>query len=102
MAQWHSGTVIKYKIYLDTLTKYSYCSHFYFKDTKLQKVDKDWPLVIDDDDYRQHHVILKPGDMFFYEGARLRHGRPFEFIGDSFANIFCHFSPIDYIPRKRV
>jgi prolyl 4-hydroxylase len=65
-----------------------------------QKVDKDWPLVIDDNYYRQHHVILKPGDMFFYEGARLKHGRPFEFIGDSFANVFCHFSPIDYIPRK--
>jgi prolyl 4-hydroxylase len=65
-----------------------------------QKVDKDWPLVIDDNYYRRHHVILKPGDMIFYEGARLTHGRPFEFIGDSFANIFCHFSPIDYIPRR--
>lgn len=62
-----------------------------------QKVDKDWPLVIDDNYYRRHHVMLKPGDMIFYEGARLTHGRPFEFIGDSFANIFCHFSVISSI-----
>ena len=65
-----------------------------------QNVDEDWPLVIDDNFYRRHHVILKPGDMVFYEGARLTHGRPFEFNGDSFANIFCHFSPVDYVPRK--
>lgn len=62
-----------------------------------QKVDEDWPLVIEDNYYRQHQVMLKPGDMIFYEGARLKHGRPLEFKGDSFANIFCHFIPKDYV-----
>lgn len=36
-----------------------------------QKVDEDWPLFIEDNYYRQHHVFLKPGDVIFYEGARL-------------------------------
>jgi prolyl 4-hydroxylase len=65
-----------------------------------QEVDEDWPLVIEDNYYRTHHVMLKPGDMMFYEGGRLIHGRPITFKGKSFANVFCHFKPVDYVPRK--
>jgi ATPase subunit of ABC transporter with duplicated ATPase domains len=36
-----SCTVIKYKIYLDTLSKYSYCNRFYSKANKQQKFVKD-------------------------------------------------------------
>lgn len=61
-----------------------------------QDVDEDWPLVIEDNYYRTHHVILKPGEVVFYEGARLKHGRPIPFNGRSFANIFCHFVPVNY------
>jgi len=64
-----------------------------------QEVTEDWPLLIEDNYYRQHEVLLKPGEMIFYEGARLTHGRPKAFNGTSFANIFCHFRPIDYLPR---
>jgi len=63
-----------------------------------QDVIEDWPLVIEDNYYRTHHVILKPGEVVFYEGARLKHGRPIAFNGKSFANIFCHFVPTDYLP----
>lgn len=59
-----------------------------------QNVKKDWPLVIEDNVYREHQVILKPGDLVFYEGARLKHGRPQPLIGRSFSNIFCHFVPL--------
>lgn len=65
-----------------------------------QQVDQDWPLVIDDNYYRRHKVMLKPGEIIFYEGGRLTHGRPYPLDGDSFANIFCHFKPADYIPRQ--
>jgi prolyl 4-hydroxylase len=64
-----------------------------------QVVREDWPLVIDDNSYRSHHVLLKPGDMVFYEGGRLKHGRPIAFEGTVFANIFCHFKPSDYLAR---
>lgn len=67
-----------------------------------QETDLDWPLIIEDNYYRQHHVVLKPGEMVFYEGARLLHGRPEAFKGTSFANIFCHFKPTDYVPRHNL
>ena len=64
-----------------------------------QDVDEDWPLSIDDNYYRHHDVMLKPGDIIFYEGGRLAHGRPDPLNGDLFANVFCHFKPTDYVPR---
>ncbi|GLS27236.1 2OG-Fe(II) oxygenase [Marinibactrum halimedae] len=65
-----------------------------------QTVDQPWALVIDDHDYREHRVYLEPGEMVFYEGGRLRHGRPDAFNGDEFANIFCHFKPTSYLPPQ--
>lgn len=63
-----------------------------------QEVVEDWPLVLDDNYYRSHSVVMEPGDALFYEGARLTHGRPIAFNGKSFANIFCHFKPVSYMP----
>lgn len=56
-----------------------------------QNVDVDWPLVIEDHHYRQHNINLSPGEVIFYEGARLKHGRPQPLQGKEYANIFCHF-----------
>lgn len=64
-----------------------------------QEVNQPWPLVIEDNYYRRHEVFLKPGEVLFYEGARLKHGRPTPFDGKRFANIFCHFTPKGYLPR---
>ena len=63
-----------------------------------QQVNEEWPLIIEDNYYRRHNVMLAPGDVIFYEGARLIHGRPIAFDGASFANVFCHFRPKDYSP----
>jgi prolyl 4-hydroxylase len=60
-----------------------------------QEIDEGWPLIIEDNYYRKHHVFLNPGEVMFYEGARLRHGRPLPLNGDKFANIFCHFMPVN-------
>lgn len=57
-------------------------------------LDKDWPLMIEDHFYRKHSIFLEPGEVVFYESARLLHGRPEPLLGRSFANIFCHFKPI--------
>lgn len=59
-----------------------------------QQVEEDWCLHIEDNDYRQHKVVLKPGEVLFYEGARLLHGRPQALVGESFSNIFCHFTAV--------
>ena len=60
----------------------------------------DWPLVIEDNYYRTHHVMIKPGDVVLYEGGRLLHGRPIAFEGKAFANLFCHFKPVGYEAPK--
>lgn len=65
-----------------------------------QQVNEPWPLVIDDHQENEHKVYLKPGEMIFYEGAKLQHGRPIPFNGVEFANIFCHFKPVDYTVPK--
>ena len=65
-----------------------------------QDVDEDWPLVIYDHQHRRHSILLKPGEVAFYESGSLVHGRPTPLDGDSFANIFCHFKPVDYVPKN--
>jgi prolyl 4-hydroxylase len=67
-----------------------------------QVVREDWLLMIEDHLYHEHQIILKPGEMIFYESARLKHGRPIPFEGDVFANIFCHFKPVCYVPQQAV
>ena len=32
-------------------------------------VDEDWPLIIEDNYCRKHHVLLNPGEVIFYESA---------------------------------
>ena len=66
-----------------------------------QEVDSDWPLVIDDHQYQKHHIYLDPGEVLFYEGARLKHGRPIPFNGQNYANIFCHFKISEDIFKKK-
>jgi len=65
-----------------------------------QDVREDWLLMIEDHAYDEHQITLKPGEMLFYESARLKHGRPTPLEGNVFANIFCHFTPTGYIPPK--
>jgi prolyl 4-hydroxylase len=58
-----------------------------------QQSNVDWPLEIEDHAGKNHSLVLKPGDIVFYESALLKHGRPVPFKGDRFVNVFCHFMP---------
>lgn len=60
-----------------------------------QEVDKDWPLLILDHEDKEHKVIMRAGDMCLYESAKLLHGRPDQFVGSHYDNIFIHFKPVD-------
>lgn len=59
-----------------------------------QLVNVDWPLEIRDHMGRLHHILMKPGEMIFYESARLLHGRTQPLNGDFYANIFTHTKPL--------
>ncbi len=55
-----------------------------------------WPLYIEDLEGQPHEISIEPGEMVFYEGARLKHGRPYPLDGEYYANIFLHYAPIDW------
>lgn len=55
-----------------------------------------WPLYIEDLEGRPHEVSIEPGEMVFYEGARLVHGRPYPLPGEYYANIFVHYTPVGW------
>ena len=63
-----------------------------------QKVDENggWPLELLLSNGTVAEVYTQPGEVILYEGAWLRHGRPMRFRGDEFANLFSHFSPLDW------
>merc|ERR1719341_1058597 len=58
-----------------------------------QEVEEDWPLYIKDHQGHHHQVLLAPGEMVWYESAKLVHGRMQPFNGKFFDNMFVHFRP---------
>lgn len=52
-----------------------------------------WPLHIESIDGVASQIDMEPGDMVFYEGARLVHGRPYPLDGDFYVGIFVHYYP---------
>ena len=56
-----------------------------------QKVDEPWPLTIFDRQGNKQKVYLNPGEMLFYESAKLPHGRQFPLKGAYYDNAFIHF-----------
>lgn len=60
------------------------------------KVDKPWPLHIRNNTGHMTYVNLKPGQMVFYESAKLMHGRPDPFDGEFYSSLFIHYMPTDF------
>jgi len=54
---------------------------------------KQWPLFIKDNEGETHKIYLEPGQILWYESARLPHGRPVPFEGEFYDNVFVHFKP---------
>lgn len=58
-----------------------------------RRLDEPWPLYIEESDGTAHEVEIEPGELVFFEGARLRHGRPWPLRGDFYASMFVHYAP---------
>ena len=54
-----------------------------------------WPIYIEDFHGRSHEVLLKPGDMLFYESSKCFHGRPKRLNGSWYSSLFVHYYPRD-------
>ena len=61
-----------------------------------RQVDEPWPIHIINNTGHEHAVDLKPGQMLFYESARLAHHRPTPLKGDWYASLFVHFRPVGW------
>ena len=61
-----------------------------------QKVDEAWPLLLLNHEGKKKKVYLEPGEMLFYESAKVPHGRQIPFQGEYFDNMFAHFYPLQY------
>ncbi|KAJ1458391.1 hypothetical protein M885DRAFT_614254 [Pelagophyceae sp. CCMP2097] len=55
-----------------------------------------WPLVIEALDGSTVEVVLKRGQMMFYESAKCLHGRPRAFRGAFYSSLFIHYVPTDW------
>jgi prolyl 4-hydroxylase len=61
-----------------------------------KKVDRDWPIDIQDHLGRWHKVYAEVGEMILYESATNKHGRIEPFEGEYFRNFFLHYTLADY------
>lgn len=69
-------------------------SAVYCVDSKYDDATERWHIEADPDLTGRHvSMELKPGQLFFYESAKLVHGRPVKLQGDYSAHIFVHFRP---------
>ena len=55
--------------------------------------DNDWSLEVIGFNGKRNNIYLKPGEMIFYSGHTLIHGRPYGFKGELYANAFLHYKP---------
>lgn len=58
-----------------------------------ENMDSEWPLEVINFDGSRGSVVLQPGQLLFYQSAKLIHGRPTPLNGSKFVNCFCHFKP---------
>jgi prolyl 4-hydroxylase len=65
------------------------------------RLNNSWPLYIEDLKGTPHEVSIEPGEMVFFEGAKLTHGRPYALDGEYYANIFVHYTPVDWDLSER-
>merc|ERR1711902_43320 len=61
-----------------------------------QDVKQPWPLDLIDFNGNFHHIEMEPGDLVWYESARLPHGRVSQLNGTYYDNIFVHYKPTWY------
>lgn len=79
-------------------------SAVYCVDASYPEGAERWPIETDPDLTGRHvSTEVKPGELFFYESAKLVHGRPKVLKGDYSAHMFIHFRPtgwtVDNIDR---
>uniref|UniRef100_A0A7S2HI77 Fe2OG dioxygenase domain-containing protein n=1 Tax=Helicotheca tamesis TaxID=374047 RepID=A0A7S2HI77_9STRA len=53
-----------------------------------------WTIEVHDHADRLHEVVMKPGDIVYYESAKCLHGRNTPLQGGFYTNLFAHYRPV--------
>jgi len=56
-------------------------------------VNASWPVEVIDLQGKRRRISMQPGQILFYESAKIIHGRPEVLVGEGFINAFCHYKP---------
>merc|ERR1712217_670699 len=87
---WRGSTL---KTHVDRVTTHI-LSAVYCVDSSYPEGAAEWPIETDPDLTGKHvKSVVKPGELFLYESAKLVHGRPSVLEGDYSAHMFIHFRP---------
>ena len=57
--------------------------------------DHDWPIELELENGKLYPIELKAGQSLYYEGARQNHGRTKPFKGNSYINLYVHYSVVE-------
>jgi prolyl 4-hydroxylase len=60
-----------------------------------RELDERWPLYMEDVTGTPHEIDVDPGELIFYESAKLKHGRPYELKGKFYVGMFIHYRLAD-------
>eukprot|EP00956_Cyclotella_meneghiniana_P006877 scaffold9281_cov28-Cyclotella_meneghiniana.AAC.2 len=60
-----------------------------------EDVDRPWTVEVNDHANRLHEVVMKPGDIVYYESAKALHGRNTPLQSGRYINLFTHYRPIN-------
>ena len=63
--------------------------------TLEQDSNEDWPLEVYDRDGYARNITLNPGEMVLLESSTILHGRPFPFLGGSYATLISSYEVLD-------
>ena len=66
-----------------------------------QDLEERWPLYIEDRHGVPHEIDINPGEIVFYESAKLKHGRPYDLQGNLYVGQFIHYRLSDEIFSER-
>lgn len=58
-----------------------------------EEMEEDWTLEVHGHDGKVNFIPMAPGDIVFYESAKVLHTRHGPLEGKTYANIFIHFAP---------
>jgi len=85
------------QIHVDPITSHLLSAIIFVKSSPACETSdcEDWPIQILDNNDALHEIVMKPGQVLFYESARTPCARIKPFSGESYITLYAHFKSQD-------